>query len=265
MVAAGSDEILLERTAMTAHTLAADFSGPISSSARSTTTAKRDQRMFHSRLIGALFLLGFLFYGTGFALVSSVVGAPDFLSTIAAHQTTLMLGAVLMLLPIITDVWRAVIFFPILGEHGRSTALTYLAAQIVSVVMFFVGVVSLLLIVPLGQYAVDATGGSVDWARALGALFVQSNETAYQISQFALAFGSLSLWLYGFRVRLIPRAFAAWAIVGYVSLLTGVIAELFGVHIGTMMLIPGALFEIALPFWLFFKGFNPGAYAKAAE
>jgi MFS family permease len=75
---------------------------------------------------------------------------------------------------------------------------------------------------------------------------VQSNETAYQIAQFALAFGSLSLWAYGFRVRLIPRAFAGWALLGYVCLLTGVIAELFGVHIGTMLLIPGGLIGLAL-------------------
>jgi hypothetical protein len=250
---------------MTSRTLAADFGGSSPTNTRSRALAKPDKRMFHSRLIGALFLAGFLFYGTGFALVSSVVGAPDFLSTLASHQTTLALGAVLMLLPIISDVWRAVVFFPILGERGRSTALTYLAAQIVSVTMFFVGVLSLLLIVPLGQYAIGPTGGSIDWAKAMGSLLVQSNETAYQLAQFALAFGSLSLWLYGFRVRLIPRAFAGWALIGYVGLLTGVIAELFGIHIGTMLLIPGALFELALPLWLFIKGFNPDAYGKTGE
>jgi hypothetical protein len=248
---------------MTSPSLATDFAVPPRANTQSTS-ARPDARMFHSRLIGALFLLGFVFYGTGFALVSSVTGAPDFLANIAAHQTTLVIGAVLMLLPIITDVWRAVVFFPILGEHGRSTALTYLAAQIVSVAMFFMGVVSLLLIVPLGQYAAAASGGAVDWAHGLAALMVQSNETAYQLAQFALAFGSLSLWLYGIRVRLIPRAFAAWALAGYVFLLIGVVAELFGVHIGTMMLIPGALFEIALPFWLFIKGFGAQAYARAA-
>jgi hypothetical protein len=248
---------------MTSSTLAADFGGLATANSRSTIAAKPDLRMFHSRLIGALFLLGFLFYGSGFMLVSSVVGAPDFLASIAAHQTTLVLGAVLMLLPIITDVWRAVVFFPILGEHGRSTALTYLAAQIVSVAMFFVGVLGLLLIVPLGPYAIDAAGASVGWATAWGALLVQANENAYQLAQLALAFGSLSLWFYGFRVRLIPRVFAGWALVGYVFLLAGFTAELFGVHISDMTLIPGALFEVALPFWLFFKGFGADAYGKA--
>ena len=134
------------------------------------------RRMFHSRLIGGLFLAGFLAYGTGFALVTSVISAPDFLANITLHKTTLVVGALLMLLTIVTDVWRAVVFFPILGERGRSTALTYLAAQIISVTMFFVGALSLLLLVPLGQYV---GGPDTGWATALGSLLVKFNGNAY--------------------------------------------------------------------------------------
>jgi len=249
---------------MTYATLAAEPAEPAYDARRAAGVRAQDNRMIHSRLIGALFLAGFLAYGTGFGLVSSVIGAPDFLVTVAAHQTTLVLGALLMLLTIVTDVWRAVVFFPVLGERGRSTALTYLAAQIISVVLFFVGVLALLLIVPLGQHAVDPSGAHVSWAAALGDLLVQYNANAYQIAQMALAFGSLSLWTFGLRVRLIPRAFAGWAVAGYVLLLVGSVAELFGVHVSTVMLIPGALFEIALPVWLFIKGFNAEGYGKAA-
>ena len=35
------------------------------------------------RLIGALFLAGFIVYGVGFGLVTSVIGTPDFLTTIS--------------------------------------------------------------------------------------------------------------------------------------------------------------------------------------
>src|SRR6266446_4813173 len=67
-------------------------------------------RMTYSRLIGALFLVGFLFYGVGAALVTSVTGAPDFLATISAHQTTLVIGAFLMLLNTVVDVGKGVLF-----------------------------------------------------------------------------------------------------------------------------------------------------------
>ena len=89
----------------------------------------------------------------GAVLVTSVTGAPDFLSTIAAHQTTLVLGAFLMLLNTAVDVGKGVLFFPILERHGKRTALAYLATMIVEVVLLDVGALALLLIVPLAKHA----------------------------------------------------------------------------------------------------------------
>jgi len=247
---------------MTTATLTADLRASANPNMQtSRAAADPDKRMFHSRLIGGLFLAGFLAYGTGFALVTSVISAPDFLANIALHKTTLVIGALLMLLTIVTDVWRAVVFFPILGERGRSTALTYLAAQIISVTMFFVGALGLLLLAPLGQYVGGADTG---WATALGSLLVKFNGSAYALAQIALAFGSLSLWIFGLRVRLIPRAFAGYAVLGYLIHVVGMIAELFGYPISNLLMIPGALFEVALPIWLFVKGFSAQAYGKAA-
>ena len=246
---------------MTTATLAADLRAPSSTVRSSPAGTDPNTRMFHSRLIGGLFLAGFLAYGTGFALVTSVVGAPDFLANIAMNRTTLVLGALLMLLTIITDVWRAVVFFPIVGERGRLTALTYLAAQIISVTMFFVGALSLLMLIPLGQYVGGAESG---WATALGSLLLKLNDNAYALSQMALAFGSLSLWIFGMRSGLIPRAYAGYAVIAYIIHMGGTIAELFGYPVSDMLLIPGAIFEITLPIWLFVKGFSAQAYGKAA-
>ena len=53
-------------------------------------------RMMYSRIIGALFLLGFLFYGVGSGLATSLVGGSNFLSTISASQILLVIGAFLM-------------------------------------------------------------------------------------------------------------------------------------------------------------------------
>jgi hypothetical protein len=157
-------------------------------------------RMTYSRRIGALFIAGFVVYGAGFGLTSSVLGAPDFLSTISAHQTTLVLGAFLMLLTAPVDVGKAVLFSPILENHGKRTALAYLAAMIVEVVLLSLGALCLLMLVPLGQSAVD-TGV----ARALGSLLTESNTMAYQISQMALGLGALFLCLLLFRTRLVPN------------------------------------------------------------
>lgn len=217
-------------------------------------------RMTYSRLIGALFLLGFLSYGVGFGLVTSVVGVPDFLATIPAHQTTLVLGAFLMLLNSVVDVGKGVLFFPILEKHGKRTALAYLATMIVEVVLLAVGALSLLMLVPIAQQGVDTGAANVGWANALGALAVQSNAMAYQIAEMVLGLGAIFLCALLFRTRLIPRFLAMWGVIGYAILAAGAIAEIFGIHIGLVFSIPGGLFEVALGFWLLSKGFAPRAY-----
>ena len=210
-----------------------------------------------SRVIGALFLLGFVSYGTGFALVTSVVGAPDFLATISTHQTTLIFGVFLMLLNSVVDVGKGVLFFPVVEPHGKRTALAYLATMIVEVVLLAVGVLALLLIVPLGQY----TGGeSAAWAKAFGSLLTQSNSLAYQLAMMSLAIGNMFLWSLSYRTRLIPRLLSVWGVIGYAIFLAGAIAEIFGIPISLMASIPGGLFEVVLGFWLIVKGFEPNAY-----
>ena len=222
-------------------------------------------RMTYSRLIGTLFLVGFLFYGVGAALVTSVTGAPEFLSTISAHQTTLVVGAFLMLLNTVVDVGKGVLFFPILENHGKRSALAYLAFIIVQVVMLDVGVLALLLIVPLGQQAIDAGQASAAWAQGLGSLLTQWNAMAYSIGEATLGVGGLFLCSLLFTTRLIPRFLAVGGFIGYVSLMVGMIAEIFGIHIGLMLSVPGIFFEVGLPLWLFVKGFQPEAYSGRAE
>jgi hypothetical protein len=222
-------------------------------------------RMLYSRLIGALFLAAFAFYGVGFGLVTSVVGARDFLLTISAHQTTLVLGAFLMLLNSVVVVGLGALFFPIIEHHGRRTALVYLASRIVEAVLLAIGVLCLLMLIPLGQYAMEAREASVAWAAVLGSLLTHANTIAYQIAMMSLGLASLFLCVLLFRTRLIPRFLAVWGCIGYALFLGGAIAEIFGMNVGVILSIPGGLFEVAVGFWLLVKGFQPKAYGGGAE
>jgi hypothetical protein len=221
-------------------------------------------RTTYARLIGALFLIGFLTYGIGFTLVNSVITVPDFVSSIPAVQTTLLIGAFLMLLNTVVDIGKGVLFFPILENHGRRTALVYLAAIVVQVVFLDIGVLFLLMLVPLAQIAADVGASSAAWAPGLGSLLTESNTIAYNVGQATLSFGGIFLCLLLFRTRLIPRVLAGLGVVGYVLHAAGSVSELFGLPLSLFLLIPGALFEIGIAFWLIIKGFNSAAVAKGS-
>jgi hypothetical protein len=156
-----------------------------------------------------------------------------------------------MLLNTVTDVGKGVLFFPILERHGKRTALVYLAAMIVEVVLLDIGILCLLMILPLSSQH----GISVGLANALGSLAVQSNTMAYQLAEMTLGVGGMFLCGLLFRTRLIPRFLAGWGVIGYAILLAGFMAEIFGLQFSLMLSIPGGLFEVVLGFWLLTKGF----------
>jgi hypothetical protein len=215
--------------------------------------------MWTSRLIGALFLAGFVIYGAGSILVNSVVGAPDFLSAVTVQTTTLALGAFLMIATTAVDIGKAVLFFPVLERHGKRTAVTYLATMIFEMALMTVGVLALLMIIPLAEQA-EKLGPNA--AQALASLAVDANETAYQIGQLSLAFGCLFLCALLFRTGLLPRWLAGWGLVGYLIHLIGAAAEIFGASISLVLLIPGGIFEVTLAIWLLTKGFTAAAYDR---
>src|SRR5437763_3487128 len=192
-------------------------------------------RMTDSRLVGGLYLAGYLVYGVGSILTQSVTGGSDFLSTISAHQSILLIGAFLMLLNTGVEVGKGVLFFPILEKHGKRTALGFLAAVIVEGVLLAVGVLALLMIVPISSQ--HGIGAGV--AQSFGSLAAQANTMAYQVAEMSLAVGSVFLCLLLLRTQLIPRWLAVSGLIGYPILLVGAIAEVCGPHIGLILTIPG--------------------------
>jgi hypothetical protein len=242
------------------HTLSKGAESPAETAPRPASTGSR---MGYSRLIGALFLAAFAFYGGGFGLVTSVVGARDFLLTLSAHQTTLVLGAFLMLLNSVVVVGLGALFFPIIESHGKRTAVAYLASRIVEAILLAIGVLCLLMLIPLSTYAVAIGSASAAWATAIGSLLTRANSMAFQIGMMSLGLASLFLCALLFRTRLIPRFLAVWGCIGYALFLAGAIAEIFGMTIGVMLSIPGGLFELAVGFWLLVKGFEPESYSSS--
>jgi hypothetical protein len=181
------------------------------------------------RSVGALFLLAFVAYGVGNALVGS---------------GTTEVGALLMLVNSAVVVGIGVLAFPVLRPHGELTAHAYLAGRAVEAALLAVGVVFLLLPEPVPA----------------------GNHYSYQVAMMSVATAGVLFCRVLLRARLVPRWLAAWGGVGYAVFLLGAVLEVLGHGVGVALSVPGGLFEIALGVLLVAKGFATptGPAPKAA-
>ncbi len=196
-----------------------------------------------ARIVGGLFLAAMLTYGVGSGLVDSVLNSSDPLMAVTNNRATFITGTVLMALNSAVVIAIGVLMLPILRRYSRRVASQYLATRIIEGLMLGLGIASLLSIGRLQDPSLVEAANAV-------------NFNAYQVAMAVLGLGSIGFTYLLYRTSLVPRPLALLGVVGYAFLMTGAVLELSGFGVGLMMSIPGGLFELALPFWLFKNGFS---------
>src|SRR3954464_658081 len=193
-----------------------------------------------ARIVGVLFLAGFLAYGVGSLIAAGIVRSADRSGSTALFAT----GAALMLLNSAFVIGIGVLMFPILRAHNKAIAAGYLGTRIFEGVVLAIGVVSL--IVLTGSAAIDA------------------NSAFYNVAEAGLGIGSLFFCALLFRTGLVPRFLAVWGFIGYACFAGGTLLELFGVAgAGLVGAIPGGLFELTFGVWLIARGFASTATVRS--
>ena len=213
-----------------------------------------------ARIFGVLFLISFLAYGTGTALIQSIVGAPDILSRVYTSTTLIVVAALLMgVIHTVTNIGLPVVLRPVLKPRNETLYLGYLSAAIVATVSLLVGVIFLLLLLPLSDAYVKSVSAVAGQAETMSILLSEANYYSYQIGMAIWSLGGLVFCSMLYRYRLIPRLVSVWGVVGYMVFLSGCILAIFGRDFGLVHTAPGALFEVFLSLWLIVKGFNSSA------
>ena len=194
-----------------------------------------------ARIVGVLFLAGFLSYGVGNLIATGNVRSAD-----GSGSTALLVtGAALMLLNSAFVIGIGVLMFPILRPHNKDIAAGYVGTRIFEGVVLAIGVVTLIVL----------TG---EWAKDVNAVF-------YSVAEVGLGIGSLFFCALLFRTGLVPRFLAVWGFIGYACFAGGNVLELFGVAgAGLVGAIPGGLFEVTFGIWLIARGFAPPRPADRA-
>jgi MFS family permease len=194
-----------------------------------------------ARIVGVLFLAGYLAYGVGSLIATGIVHSADRSGSSALFVT----GAALMLLNSAFVIGIGVLMFPILRPHNKAIAAGYLGTRIFEGVGLAIGVVSLIVVT-----------GSHD--------AIHANSVSYNVAEAGLGIGSLFFCALLFRTGLVPRFLAVWGFIGYACFAAGNLLVLFGVAgAGLVGAIPGGLFELTFGIWLIVRGFASTATVRS--
>jgi hypothetical protein len=215
-----------------------------------------------ARVVGIVYLAGFVVGLTGNGLIQSILGVPDHLSMVSANSMTLTIGAILWLMAVVGDAAHGVLMFPILKQHSERMAYGYLAARIVDAVFIAIMVLFILLQIPLGTEYLKAAATDTSYFQTLSTISIQASQYAYQMGMSALGISGLILNYTLYKTKLVPRFLAVWGLVGYAIIFFGMLSETMGSGLGLVSSIPGGLWEVFTGVWLIVKGFNSSAFVS---
>jgi len=197
--------------------------------------------------------------------VDPILTGTDYLTKVSANANQVAADAFLYLIAAFTSVGIAIAMYPVMKESNTTLALGSVVFRAVEAVFYMVAVVSLLSLVTLSQQFTTAGSADLSSLQAVGGFLLSLRGNATLLGVFAFSLGAFMYYYLFFQSRLIPRWLSGWGIVAIILMMTACVLSLFSgnpITGYTLLVIPIALQEMVLAFWLIAKGFNPSAIAS---
>ena len=218
-------------------------------------------------IAGVLFLIGAVTALVGNGLTDPMLRAPDYLTSIAAHSTQILIGALIALIEAIASASIAIVLYPVLRKSHEGLALGAVGFGLMKGVFDLVKIVGLLSLVLLSQHFVKAGAPSTSAFQIVGMLTLAIMNWAHSVfGDIALGMGALMYYAVLYHTRLVPRMLAFGGLTGGVQTLVAAVLVMFGFDPLSFLIVssivPLFLQGIGLGGWLIVKGFNPAATAS---
>jgi hypothetical protein len=219
-----------------------------------------------ARIAGILFFAGTV-TGLSTSFAESIMDAPDYLTSISAHSTQVIIGALFAFIAAAVSGSIAISLYPVLKKYNEALALGAVGFRLIEAVFYIVNIIGLLSLVMLSQEFVRAGAPDASSFQIVGALIQAARSWAgfvFGVSAFSL--GALMYYVVFYQSRLIPRWLAGWGVFAALCSLTAAFLAMFGEKpvspLIISLILPIFVQEIVLAGWLIFKGFTPSAIAS---
>jgi hypothetical protein len=192
----------------------------------------------------------------------SLLASPDYLSELAAHDSRVIVGALIEFIWAVTAAGIAVALYPVLRRRSEGLALGAVACRVVEGVFVLVGAVSLLVLLTLGQKSVVGTFADAPSLQASGSLLLSVREwVGGFMSQVPFQLGALLYYVAMYKQRTVPRWLSGWGLLGAGLYLVATVYSAFLQDFSfttatTVLSAPIAVQEMVLAVWLIAKGFK---------
>ena len=217
-----------------------------------------------ARVAGILFIAATVAFSVSVVVLDPILGADDYLSSVAANGRRVGAGTLLELINHIAVVGIAVVIFPILRRFSTRIAVGYVAARSIESVLFAVGTMHLVALANLSRAFASAGTSPGSYFHTIGGMLLAGhNWDNAELLFIAFSIGALMLNWVLLRTRLVPRWLSGWGLVGAALILAARIIAMSGLHLDSstvfIMDAPIMLQEMVFAVWLIAKGFNADA------
>ena len=189
-----------------------------------------------------------------------ILEEPDNLMNVSANENRVIIGALFELIMAVAVAGIAFMIYPILRQIKEGLALWYVGTRITEGVLFIVGIISLLSLLPLSQEFVKAGAPDASYFQTGGTVLLSASNYAWMLGQSVFCVGALMLYYLLYKSRRIPRWLSVWGLIGApLMLVAGFLLLVEGdpnSTLSTVLYAPLALQEMVFAVWLIVKGFN---------
>jgi hypothetical protein len=209
-----------------------------------------------ARIVGILFIIGTLAGILSAVITAPILDGPDYLIKVAANESQLVMGTLLILIMGFALAMLPIMLFPIFKKYNEPLALgAVIFRGALEAVAYIAIVISMLLLLTVSQEYVNAGAPDASYFQTLGTLFLEAGVWFESMLAIVFSLGALMIYYLFYQSKLIPRWLSVWGFVGALIYLAEPLLAMFGSEF-ELLFAPLALQEMVLAVWLIVKGFN---------
>lgn len=209
-----------------------------------------------AKLVGALFIIGSVAGVLSFVFAGNIFSDIATVTTISANRLRIVTGAIFILVMAFSLSMVPVVLYPLIKKtHPRLALGSVVFRGALEVTIHIIAAVVWLLLVWLVDYDQLNLIKEPNTFLMIKHVLQTLNAVNSQMVSLVFSIGTFMMYYCLYKTKLLPTWLSLWGVYGAILYFSCPVLYLYSFDFGILML-PLAIQEMVMGFWLIFKGFN---------